>query len=128
MFKATLRGVPDAEVIGVLPAGELANLGILASVPIIEPKWADERQWCGLVQAYLHGETEAEPSEWRACRSYRDGKCGGVGHRAACLFEEPESSAGWHKAKSWRYVLCHLGTRALTRREDVAEILDGQEV
>ena len=42
MSSVHLPGVPDEEVIGIIPAGELAELGIAEPVMIIEPKWFDD--------------------------------------------------------------------------------------
>lgn len=114
MSTVKLRGVPDPEVIGIIPAGELADLGICEPVLIIEPKRFDDRQTCKLAQRYLHGATEATPAEWQACTSYRRGKCGAGG---ACIFEEPESAAIWQLARQWRYTTLADGSQALALQE-----------
>ena len=122
MSSVHLPGVPDPEVIGIIPAGELIELGILEAVPILEVKWADERQWCGLVHQYLAGEIDGRPSDWQACSSLRGGMCGGNGWKDPCLFREPESSKGWQRANQWTCVTLADGTQALARREHAAQI------
>ena len=117
-----LPGVPDETVIGIFPAGELADLGLAEAVMIIEPRWFDDRQTCGIAQAYLHGEIEATPAEWRACGMYRPGRCRAAGEGKRCIFEEPESAAIWQKAASWRYVTFADGSRALARASEAAKI------
>lgn len=123
MTSVHLPGVPDEEVIGVIWPGELAELGIVEAVQIIEPKWFDDRQICGLAQEYLHGETEAKPSEWRSCDMYRPGKCRGAANGVPCIFEEPEESAEiWQRARAWRFVTFADGSRALARAEHAAQM------
>ena len=122
MSSVHLPGVPDEEVIGIIPAGELAELGIAEPVMIIEPKWFDERQTCGLAQEYLHGETEATPAEWRSCSMWKPGQCRGAGAGKRCIFEEPESAPIWQLAAGWRFVTWPDGSRALARAEHAAQM------
>ena len=126
MSSVHLPGVPDPEVIGIIPAGELAELGIAEPVLIIEPRWFDDRQICTLAQRYLHGETEATPAEWQACGAYRRGQCRSCIGGHACIFEEPASAEIWQRAQRWQYVTMADGSRALARREHAAEILAKQ--
>ena len=117
-----LPGVPDTAVIGVIPAGQLAELGIAVDVPILQVRWFDERQCCTTVHAYLSGDIDGTPAEYTGCSSYRDGQCGGVGWERPCLFHEPETSDGWRKARSWELVSLDDGTTALAKREVAASI------
>jgi hypothetical protein len=123
-----LPGVPDDEVIGIIPAGELTEtLGIVVDVPIIAARAFDERQTCRFVHDYLEGRIDGRLDDFTGCTSYRahDCRCAGAGHRALCLFHEVETSAAWRLARQWRRVTIDGGATALCRREHVSAGLAG---
>jgi hypothetical protein len=102
------------------------------SIPVLEVKWADERQWCRHVHDYLTGDG---PASSRGCRMHADhpagGKycrlTGGKDNQVPCLFDEPldPPSPGWLKAMRWGKVTLvnEDGTTetALTRVEYATE-------
>ena len=109
--------LPGQEIVGVIPPGELAKIGILQSVPIIAVPWFDERQTCKLVHDYLQGGIEGRLEEYSACRGFAAGVCRGTGGAGMlCLFHEPETSPAWQRARSWERVVMSDGTTALQRR------------
>lgn len=80
-------------------------------IPILDFGRYDERQGCGLVQEYLHAHDYAadvpaadagDLPDFRACRSYRNGQCGGNGWQDPCLFREAATAEGWSRARRWR--------------------------
>ena len=109
--------LPGQKVIGVIPPGELAEIGIVQPVPILETTWFDERQACVLVHDYLAGEFEGHFEQYRTCSSYAAGVCRGTGGAGLlCMFHEPEGSAAWQRARSWERVTTQDGSTALRRR------------
>lgn len=80
-------------------------------IPILDLGHYDERQGCGFVHDYLHAHDYAADTPqpdaadlpaFRACRSYRNGQCGGNGWKDPCLFLEAPTAEGWKKARRWR--------------------------
>lgn len=80
-------------------------------IPILDLGHYDERQGCGLVHDYLHAHDytadtpqpdAADLPAFRACRSYRNGQCGGNGWKDPCLFLEAPTAEGWKRARRWR--------------------------
>lgn len=80
-------------------------------IPILDLGHYDERQGCGLVHDYLHARAYAADTPqpdaadlpaFRACRSYRNGQCGGNGWKDPCLFLEAPTAEGWQRARRWR--------------------------
>ena len=124
MSSVHLPGVPDETVIGLIWPGELAELGILEAVPILEVRWFDERQTCLAVLEYLLGERQGTPADYEPCYFFRAGQCRRNGRESAnlCLFCEPESSRGWQSARQWTLVTMADGSKAVARREYAAEI------
>jgi len=109
MTTAILPGT--AEVIDVIPAGELP--GLLVAVPVVDVRWFDDRQTCRLAHDYLEGLTEGTPDDWEACTSYNAGECGRSGR--PCLFLEADDGEAWERARSWERVTLASGVVALRR-------------
>ena len=110
--------LPGQEVIGVIPPGELVELGIVTAVPIVQVNWFDDRQTCKVVHDYLEGKIEGQPEEYRRCQGYAAGVCRGTGGAGLlCLFHEPDHSPTWVRAKSWQRITLEDGTVALQRRQ-----------
>lgn len=113
-----LPGVPDTEIIGLVPPGELIEIGVAHAVPIVSTRWFDDRQTCKLVHDYLEGEIEGRFEEYHGCKNYAAGVCAGTGGAGMlCLFHEPDSSLAWGLARRWERVKTRDGTVALQRRQ-----------
>ena len=126
-----LPGVPDETVIGVIPAGELAELGIAVDVPILAVKWHDERTGCATAHRYLAGELDGAPGDYTGCHFYHGARCDMNGRGAnPCLFHEPESGPSWGNVKRWRLLEYPDGSQAITTAHSAAELaaLDGARV
>ena len=120
-----LPGVPDETVIGVIPAGQLAELGIAVDVPILAVNWLDERIGCERAHRYLGGELQGIPSDWQGCYFYQVGRCTMNGSeegrpRSACLFHEAESGKSWDKVRGWRLLEYPDGRQTLCLARDAA--------
>jgi hypothetical protein len=114
---STTLALPGQEIIGLIPAGQLAEQGIAQSVPIVAARWFDDRQTCKLVHDYLDGQIEGRFEEYRACKRYAAGVCactGGAG--LLCLFHEPDRSLAWGLARQWQRVALPDGSSALQKR------------
>ncbi len=72
---STAVALPGHEVIGIVPPGELVELGIVQAVPIIKVPWSDTRQTCKLVHEYLAGTIEGRFEEYHSCSGYAAGVC-----------------------------------------------------
>ena len=99
--------IGDSEIALVTPQGEV-------TIPILEVTWADERQWCGPVHDYLANGGIPDGN----CPMRRDGLCRLTGDRP-CLFDEPESSEGWRKARRWARYTTPAGEHVLISRQDI---------
>ena len=109
--------LPGQRVIDVIPPGELAEIGILTAVPVLEVQWFDERQTCARVHDYLSGRIEGRVEESRRCRGFAAGVCRGTGGAGMpCLFHEADGSPGWQRARAWEQVTLEDGSTALRRR------------
>ena len=135
MTTVSLPGVPDNVVIGVIPAGQLVELGILVDVPILDMPMLDERTGCTTAHRYLAGELQGIPSDYSGCYFYRAGRCTMNGceagrPRSACLFREPESGRSWDKVRQWRLLEYPDGRLVLCLARDAAHfaIEDGARV
>lgn len=129
--RVTLPGVPDNVVIGVIPAGQLVELGILVDVPILDMPMHDERTGCERAHRYLAGELQGTASDFDGCHFYQGGRCSMNGKRAnPCLFHEPESGRSWDKVKWWCLLEYPNGSIAITPRHSAMEIsqADGARV
>ena len=127
----TLPGVPDETVIGMFGPGELAAIGILEAVPILQVTWHDERTGCERAHRYLGGEMDGIPSDYCDCYFYHGGRCNMNGKAAnPCLFHEPESGRSWDKVKWWRLLEYPDGSTAITPAHSAAELAraDGARV
>ncbi|MEO0249546.1 MAG: hypothetical protein ABIN58_08425 [candidate division WOR-3 bacterium] len=88
----------EGQAVGVIGDSEIALVldGEEVTMPILEVTWADERQWCSLVHDYLDSGVAANGNcpmrQGSLCRLTAD---------KPCLFDEPESSEGWEKARQW---------------------------
>lgn len=123
----TIEAVVDMpEQVGVI---ELDGL----SIPILEMKWADERQWCTRVHDYLAGDGSGHPAGCPMLDEHPRGGlyCRGNGKaaRSACLFHEAPDSEGWQKAQRWTRVEIDQGNgtekTGLARVEDTVIGPDG---
>lgn len=109
--------LPGQEVIGIIPPGELAELGIVQAVPIVAAPWFDNRQTCRLAHAYLAGAIEGRFEEYHTCSSYAAGVCRGTGGAGlVCLFHEADQAPAWAQARQWRRLRLADGSTALTPR------------
>lgn len=110
--RADALGVPDWGLLAK-QAGVIEVAG--RHIPLLEVKWADERQWCGRIHRFLTGEVPvSEVAELRAdcdmCRALpRDGGeycalAGGPDDPVPCLFDERRDAEGWRKARRWTLV------------------------
>ena len=98
---ATTR-LPGFKIVETIMPDQLpAQLDIVTPIPVLEVKWADERQWCPLVHDYLDGRIDGAPAQYTACADYRDGHCGRNDAKSPCLFREPDTAEAWAKARSW---------------------------
>lgn len=112
-----LPGVPDTEIIGLVPLGELIEIGVTHAVPIVNVTWFDDRQTCKIVHDYLEGEIEGRFEEYQGCRNYAAGVCAGTGGAGMlCLFHESDASLAWGLARRWQRVQTQDGKVALQRR------------
>ena len=110
--------LPETKVIDVIPPGDLAHLGILQAVPVIQVRWSDERETCRTVQDFLAGEIEGTFEEYSRCTGYVAGQCSGTGGASLpCLFHEPSTSRSWKRAQEWERIKLEDGTTALRRRK-----------
>ena len=115
MATVSLPGVPDNVVIGVIPAGQLVELGILVDVPILDMPMHDERTGCAAAHRYLAGELQGIPSDYTGCYFYHAGRCSMNGRNAnACLFHEAETGRSWAKVKRWALIEWPDGSTAIT--------------
>ena len=131
MATVSLPGVPDNVVIGVIPAGQLVELGILVDVPILDMPMHDERTGCAAAHRYLAGELQGIPSDYTGCYFYHAGRCSMNGRNAnACLFHEAETGRSWAKVKRWALLEWPDGRTAITPRHSAAELAqaDGARV
>ena len=113
-----LPGVPDAEVIGIVPPGKLVEIGIVEAVPIVSVPWFDNRQTCKVVHDYLAGTIEGRFEEYHGCSSYAAGVCRGTGGAGLlCLFHEADKSLAWGLARQWQRVRLADGMTALQQRK-----------
>ena len=88
---AAAVALPGHEVIGILPPGELVQLGIVQAVPIVSVPWFDTRQTCKLAHDYLAGAIEGRFEEYHGCSGYAAGVCRGTGGAGLlCLIIETE--------------------------------------
>lgn len=80
----------------------------LLLIPILDLGRCDERQSCRRAHDYLAAHdyatdypqpAAADLPAFRACPSYRAGRCGGNGWQDPCLFDEPAASPGWQKVR-----------------------------
>ena len=127
----TLPGVPDETVIGIFAPGELAAIGILEAVPILQVTWHDERTGCDRAHRYLASELQGIPSDYTGCYFYHAGRCNMNGKAAnPCLFHEPESGRSWDKVRWWRLLEYPDGSTAITPAHSAAELAraDGARV
>ena len=127
----TLPGVPENVVIGVIPAGQLVELGILVDVPILDMPMLDERTGCERAHRYLGGELQGIPSDYSGCYFYHGGRCNMNGKAAnPCLFHEPEAGRSWDKVRWWRLLEYPDGSTAITPAHSAAELAraDGARV
>lgn len=109
--------LPGHEVVGIVPSGELVELGIVQAVPIVRVPWFDNRQTCKLVHDYLDGSIEGRFEEYHGCSSYAAGVCRGTsGAGLLCLFHEADKSLAWALARQWQRVRLADGSTALQRR------------
>jgi len=123
MTTVSLPGVPDNVVIGVIPAGQLVELGILVDVPILDMPMHDERTGCKAAHRYLAGELQGIPSDFDGCYFYSAGRCSMNGRAAnPCLFHEPEASRSWAKVKRWALLEYPDGSTCITLAHSAAEI------
>ena len=99
--------IGDSEIALVTPQGEV-------TIPILEVTWADERQWCGIVHDYLSDGAVPDGD----CPMHRDGLCR-LTANMPCLFDEPETSPGWQKAREWKRCTTPKGEYVLVRRQDI---------
>lgn len=112
-----LPGVPDATLssfVRFMDGQDPLN------VPVITVAWMDERQGCKTVHEYLAGERQGTPDDWIVCSSLKHGYCSmnGKAKASPCLFEEPDDSEGWQKARQWEYKTTEDGRRVLTLRNE----------
>ena len=118
-----LPGVPDNVVIGVIPAGQLVELGILVDVPILDMPMHDERTSCARAHRYLAGELDGAPTDFNGCHFYHSGRCSMNGRNAnPCLFHEPEGGRSWSRVKGWRLLERPDGSTCIAPAYDAAEI------
>lgn len=118
-----LPGVPDSEIIGLIPPDDLATLGILTAVPILEVTRHDERTGCRRAHRYLAGELEGIPSDYSVCHFYHGGRCDMNGRRAdPCLFCEAESGRSWARVREWALLEYPDGSTAVTLASSAAKI------
>ena len=123
MTAVSLPGVPDNVVIGVIPAGQLVELGILVDVPILDIPMHDERTGCSLAHRYLAGQLQGIPSDYAGCHFYHSGRCNMNGRNAnPCLFHEPEAGRSWSRVKGWRLLERPDGSTCIAPAYDAAEI------
>ena len=126
-----LPGVPDETIVDLVPMGALDHLGIVQAVPVVAPRWYDERSGCKLAHRYEAGQIDGTPEEYAGCWAYWPEPAGGGclmngrdGNRArsACLFHEPENGPAWDRLRA--NVLLELpdGTTAVTSRAHAAQI------
>lgn len=108
-----LAGVPDATLSNLV---RFMDAGGPMDVPVITVPWLDERQLCKVVHEFLAGERQGTPDDWQGCSLYKHGYCSmnGKEKRSPCLFEEPDASEGWAKARRWKYKTTEDGRRILT--------------
>jgi hypothetical protein len=115
---STAVALPGHEIVGIIAPGELVELGIVQSVPIVGVPWFDTRQTCSLVHDYLAGAIEGTFEEYHACSGYAAGVCRGTGGAGLlCLFHEADQSLAWTKARQWRRVRLSDGRTALEQRQ-----------
>lgn len=120
---ASLPGVPDTVVVGVIPPGELAELGIFEAVPVVKLNWLDERTGCERAHRYLAGQIDGAPGDYDGCYFYSSGRCDMNGRRAdPCLFHEPENGRGWQKVRGWALLEFPDGHIEVTFADGAAEI------
>jgi hypothetical protein len=113
----TTTALPGHEIIGIIPAGNLAEYGLATAVPIVKVAWFDDRQTCKIVHDYLEGKIEGRFEEYHSCRSYAAGICAGTGGAGMpCLFHESDTSLAWGLARRWQRVQTQDGAVALQRR------------
>ena len=123
MATVSLPGVPDNVVIGVIPAGQLVELGILVDVPILDMPMHDERTGCDRAHRYLAGELQGIPSDFNGCYFYSSGRCSINGRNAnPCLFHEAEAGRSWARVKEWALLECPDGSTCITLAHSAAEI------
>jgi hypothetical protein len=113
----TSHTLPGHRIAGLIPAGELVELGIATAVPIVAVPWSDNRQTCKLVHDYLEGAIEGRYDEYHGCKNYAAGVCAGTGGAGLlCLFHESDRSLAWGLARQWQRVQAEDGAAALRRR------------
>jgi len=107
MSRVRLAGVPDEVQTGVISVAGV-------EVPVVEPRWFDERQCCGVVLRYLAGESQGQPGDYTGCAAYCERLCRRQGGGALCAFHEPDEAAVWRKAAGWRLLVMADGSTAVT--------------
>lgn len=120
-----LPGVPDTEIIDMIPPGAFSDLGIATAIPILKVRWFDERQHCQLAHFYDAGEIEGTPGQVQACYFFQaGGRCVKNGKRAddACLFHLSPSAPEWSKLREWSLLIEPDGNIAVCRRAHAVEI------
>lgn len=119
-----LPGVPDETIIDVIPPGELAEIGILQAVPVLQMTWYDERAGCVPGHKYAGGELAGAPADYEGCYFYRAGGCkmNGKPERDGCLFHLPESAREWGRLRANALLELPEGGYAVTTRASAAEI------
>lgn len=107
----------------MIPAGALAQIGILEAVPVLQVTWADERFCCRLAHRYLGGESQGTPPEYEGCHFYGHRRCSMNGKAAdPCLFHEDEKGASWEGVRRWRLLEYPDGALVFTTARDADEI------
>lgn len=108
-----LSGVPDATLSSFV---RFMDGQTPLNVPVITVAWMDERQICKTVHEYLAGERQGTPDDWQGCPLFKQGYCSmnGEEKKSPCLFEEPDDSDGWQKARQWEHTI--IGRRILKRK------------
>jgi hypothetical protein len=90
----------DPKVIGLVPPDDLAHLGVVAPVPVLDLPPADGRKWCVAALRWLEGE---RPRGCPTADLDPDGSCRRSPTGGRCLLLLPGDHLDWQAARRYRY-------------------------
>lgn len=90
----------DFKVIALVPPDDLAHLGVVAPVPVLDLPLADGRKWCVAALQWLAGK---RPCDCPTADLDLDGSCRRSPTGGGCLLLLPGDHPDWQAARRYRY-------------------------